>query len=857
MEIINEKKYSERTYGCEIDVTVDEWKDILTNNELTTENYTNALLAFYKEPKHHATCKDMGAKYFPDSTGAQKFNAWITNFGRAVIKHLNRFIIHSDKGEPSYWNVAMNPGIALKNDGFQWTMRPELVQAISELELESHFTLKPVLEQIDENLKLLANNKLIKIALNQYLDDLDTNWDKEDYKWVAVKCFQSNWDENKSGADFATMLESALSKTGNLLSSTASFPRGMINNFAKADPEETKKMFLDLFNENENLDIRYQKFIEKAEELRNKYNDGTWNNHYQNTNVVSVYLWLRYPEKYYIYKYSEYKAVDEKFGLDIYFKANGAVTEMLKGFKLYDYLNPILRNNTKLVSALRNKFAQSESYYDDTELRTATFDFGFWVSRYFDPSKVIIPKMSPFIKEASDLLHYKKNIILQGAPGTGKTYNTAALALAIIDGIVPEDHAEVMERYEELRSKHRIEFTTFHQSMDYEDFVEGLKPIKDGNNVIYDVEDGIFKVICNAAQTATDVTTSGTDEVLAGINDNPTIWKVSLESTGDNPTRTDCLENGHIRIGWAQYKDVDFMDAEDITDGKNILRAFQHDMAIGDIVVSCYSQDETDAIGIVTGDYEYHEDGGAFPRYREVRWIVKNIKENIKDINGGKHMTLGTVYRLSISLNDIINVIKKYSTSTNSLQVKSERPYVLIIDEINRGNVSRIFGELITLLEPDKRIGEVHAIKLKLPYTKNEDFGVPNNLYIIGTMNTTDRSTGTIDYALRRRFAFITLPANPDIIKNETAKAIFNNVKDFIKQYQCADMDIDDLMVGHSYFMASSDSELKQKIIYEVIPLVKEYIKDGILSVRPEEAAKWFNAWKNLTIKGQSDDPTE
>jgi 5-methylcytosine-specific restriction protein B len=648
-----------------------------------------------------------------------------------------------------------------------------------------------------------------------------------------------------------------LSKTGNLLSSTASFPRAMVQNFAKAAPEETKKMFLDLFNESEDLYNRYQRFITKAEELRSTYDDGTWHNHYQNTNVVSTYLWLRYPDKYYIYKYSEYKAVDEKFGLDIYFKANGAVTEMLKGFKLYDYLNPILRSNAKLVSAIRNKIAQYDSYYKDPELRTATFDFGFWVSRYFEPSKVTIPKMSPFIEEASNLLRYKKNIILQGAPGTGKTYNTAALALAIIDGIVPENHAEVMKRYEELHAQRHIEFTTFHQSMDYEDFVEGLKPEKDGDGVIYNVAPGIFKKICNAAQTSAEVTSSGTDEILAGMNDNPTIWKVSLEKAGDNPTRTDCMENGYIRIGWPEYKDVDFMDAKDVTDGKYILRAFQHDMAIGDIVVSCYSQDETDAIGIVTGDYEYRQDGGELPRYREVRWIVKNIRENIKEINGGKHMTLGTVYRLSISLNDIINVIKKYTT-TKQL-VPSERPYVLIIDEINRGNVSRIFGELITLLEPDKRLGEAHAIKLKLPYSKDEDFGVPNNLYIIGTMNTTDRSTGTIDYALRRRFAFITLPADPDLIANETARAIFSDVKKFIEQHQCADMDIDDLMVGHSYFMASSDSELKQKIIYEVIPLVKEYIKDGILSVRPEEAAKWFDAWKQLTTKKEAvtDDSAE
>ncbi|MDE7152997.1 MAG: AAA family ATPase [Muribaculaceae bacterium] len=393
--------------------------------------------------------------------------------------------------------------------------------------------------------------------------------------------------------------------------------------------------------------------------------------------------------------------------------------------------------------------------------------------------------------------------------------------------------------------------------MDYEDFIEGIKPMHSGGNVTYQIEDGIFKQLCIAAKVASEVAASGTDNLMAGLNDNPTIWKVSLEGTGDNPTRRDCMENGHIRIGWAEYGDLDFTEINpEVKEGKQILRAFQNDMKVGDIIVSCWSQTETDAIGIVTGDYEYHPEGGNFPRYRDVRWIVKGIEHDITAINNGRKMTLGTVYRLSTSLNDIIDVIKQHAPAQKSLVDNVEKPFVLIIDEINRGNVSKIFGELITLIERDKRIGENHPVTLTLPYSKQSDFGVPANLYIIGTMNTTDRSTGTIDYALRRRFAFLTVPSRKEVIDNSKGKLLFESVRLFIDKYRFADMDIEDLMVGHSYFMADDDDELLLKVRYEIIPLIKEYVKDGILRVNREEQNRFFSAWLNLEAPDDNDSGT-
>ena len=225
---------------------------------------------------------------------------------------------------------------------------------------------------------------------------------------------------------------------------------------------------------------------------------------------------------------------------------------------------------------------------------------------------------------------------------------------------------------------------------------------------------------------------------------------------------------------------------------------------------------------------------------KEALKTMKNINESIRDIIGGCNSS----YYWAVANYLFENIIVEEKSD-----VESNKNYVLIIDEINRGNVSKIFGELITLLEADKRLGGDHPIKVTLPYSK-ESFGVPSNLYIIGTMNTTDRSVGNIDYAVRRRFAFVTLKANRQILVSkygEGAKqvqlfdAIFAFLDDDKKH---PDMDIDDLMVGHSYFMAEDDNELRLKLDYEIIPLIWEYCKDGIINVKKDELKKAFDNWK-------------
>ena len=454
------------------------------------------------------------------------------------------------------------------------------------------------------------------------------------------------------------------------------------------------------------------------------------------------------------------------------------------------YINQHYRNVKVLALYNDNKlFPQSQGTLQ--RLINKESDSWKFIDNWY---KQILNKMET--TQIVDILKEKKQIILQGAPGTGKTYITASVALSLIgENFSPDDHNEIMIKYEKLVEKKRIFFTTFHQSMDYEDFIEGLKPVVENDNMTYEVKDGIFKKICTEAQSS-----EGTDIIQC-------IDKYLQSIKGLNNKKTIPTKSGksQIYVWWNEGND-------------------------------------TISVRSVMSQSTKNEDSSPSPL---------NI-EKVKQQAIGE----GLENNWRQYADAFIQAVKKeYGIGT---QIKDE-PYILIIDEINRGNISKIFGELITLLEVDKRAGGEHPIKANLAYSNDENFSVPSNLYIIGTMNTTDRSVGHIDYAVRRRFAFYTLTANKDAIisyydslkqaENETKKIaleLFASISGFITKYISSEFEIDDIMIGHSYFMAKNMNSLKMKLQYEIIPLIKEYEKDGIITLKSEERKAFEEEWMNL-----------
>lgn len=370
-----------------------------------------------------------------------------------------------------------------------------------------------------------------------------------------------------------------------------------------------------------------------------------------------------------------------------------------------------------------------------------------------------------------------KNLILQGAPGTGKTYITRKLAVCLCDnldvngynnkyannGVV--DRKRLIERYNELVSQNRIAFTTFHQSLDYEDFVEGLKPDLDTNGKgtgTYSPHDGIFKAICNQADSSVPIS-----------NDQLFDW--AWDELLKNPPEEIKQKQGGI----CQITGIDN----------------------GEFVFKNNAQRK--------GGSKVNED--LRTKKQTIKTLYLNFPEEEPNNLRGKKYRDATNRSAYTTDWAFYKMVRDFINTNKDTIPKIKQPYILIIDEINRANISKVLGELITLIEPSKRLGEDDEYTVTLPYS-GHNFGVPNNLYILGTMNTADRSLGSIDYAIRRRFAFETLCAD-DSILNGKAKTIYANVKQLIEDTKDEDFELDEIMVGHSYFLGDINKNLEKKII--------------------------------------------
>ncbi|MDP3305786.1 MAG: AAA family ATPase [Erysipelotrichaceae bacterium] len=670
--------------------------------------------------------------------------------------------------------------------------------------------------------KLVLDNLALQNFIQQYKSSFSEHRlgkDYEIYKWIAVKHFQDNWDIE--AVDFAAMIQNALLLTTNLLASKQFYPRGTIEMFARSHPERVRQMFKKLFDESRDLITRSMEFENEAIELLQYYPD--YKQTHQNPNSISTYLWLRYPDKYYIFKYSVLNDIAQKiFGISL---PAGKWDRMKFGFEMQDIIADEIGKDSELLILSQNSL--NEKCYNDPQHKILTIDVGYFIGKH---------KLSVSHSKATENYSHQLNMILYGPPGTGKTYHTVHYAVAIIEKIdvekvKTENFNNVYRRYMQYKNNGLIAFTTFHQSFGYEEFIEGIRPIlytedseQINGEIEYIIHSGIFKSFCENARISQYIS-EGMD---LEIGKSPTIWKVSLESTGDNHTRKDCMDNNYIRIGWDAYGDnpTDQMDFS--FGGKRELVNFYNKMQIGDLVFSCYSESSIDAIGVITSEPKWNDDFTKYKRVRGVKWLVKGINKDIVEINNNKVMAQSTVYRLSVSIADCLDLLKKVNPALFSRNVEHPN-HVFIIDEINRGNISKIFGELITLIEPSKRLGNREQLQVTLPYS-GLPFGVPGNVYILGTMNTADRSIAILDTALRRRFDFIEMEPQSSLLSDIIIEGI-----DVVEMMDTINRRIHVLLdrehtIGHSYFLSLRDNPSIQNLsdIFEnkIIPLLQEYFYD-------------------------------
>ena len=769
-------------------------------------------------------------------------------------------------------------------------------------------------------------------VLTQYKQNfVSTQWGNEKYKWEAVKWFQDNWDI--SASDFAEMLSRSLEKTYNLLASANNFPKGMIVGLAKAAPEEVRAMFIALFDENQDVYERMNAFKQQSAVLLEKYGNGAAQ-HYQYENAISTYLWLRYPDKYYIYKFGEVKTVASELNSDLSFR-KGAYADNIHNFlRLYDGISEALKADTELVSLLQSQL--SDTCYPDPELKTLTIDVGFYISRYYsqnsnttntttgwigadyDPGlsvddwSKLLRDETVFTTSALEIMKRLKDYggtasCTQLAVKYGETknfYNSGSVALAkrICDAasIAPDLREDGSTRW----------WTVLYLGRNAGDDEEGsfVWKLRDELSAALDKTD-LGAVELYAASAPGEA-----DHGYWWLNANPKIWSFSDIAVGDVQSYTLYNENGNKRRVFQNFLDA---KAGDMIIGYES-NPVKQVVAIGRIsaeqdgeklffekiegltspidyatLKSCpelehmeyFQSPQGSLFKLTKGEYDFildmiREENPVTTetttdsytkndfldevymteeRYENLVGVLRNKKNIILQGAPGVGKTFAArrlawsllgkkddsriefvQFHQNYSYEDFMMGYKpvedgfelKYGIFYRFCQKAANQPdkdFFFIIDEINRGNMSKIFGELLMLIEQDYR-----GTKATLAYN-GLSFSVPKNLYIIGMMNTADRSLAMIDYALRRRFSFFEMEPGFDSegfiqyqnsLNNDTLNELISKVKDLNEEIARDKSLGRGFCIGHSYFCnrdTCTDEWLHSVVDYDILPMLREY----------------------------------
>lgn len=770
-------------------------------------------------------------------------------------------------------------------------------------------------------------------------------WGEEKYKWEAVKWFQDNWDVNTP--DFAEMLNRSLDKTYNLLASANNFPKGMIVGFAKSAPEEVRAMFLSLYDESKDVYERINAFKMQSTVLLEKYGNGAAQ-HYQYENAISTYLWLRFPDKYYIYKFGEVKTVASELESDYRFK-KGAYADNIRNFlKLYDEISVALKEDTELVNLFQSQL--TDTCYPDPQLKTLTIDVGFYISRYYSQKEAsaaattewygsdydpglsvddwlkLLKDEAVFTTGALEIMKRMKDYggvasCTQLAVKYGETknfYNSGSVALArrVCDstGITPN-----------AREDGSIQWWTI--------LYTGRDAGKDEDgSFIWKLRDelsaALDKVDLSSIELYVAAAPGEQDHGYWWLNANPKIWSFSDIAVGEVQAYTLYNENGNKRRIFQNFLDA---KAGDMIIGYES-NPVKQIVAIGRVSaeqdgeklffekvegltspidyatlrgcpelerMEYFQNPQGSLFKLTRGEFDFifdliREENPAAQeasidaytksdfldevymtekRYENLVTVLRNKKNIILQGAPGVGKTFAAKrlawsmmgekddsriefvqFHQNYSYEDFMMGYKpvedgfelKYGIFYRFCQRAANQPdkeFFFIIDEINRGNMSKIFGELLMLIEKDYR-----GTKATLAYN-GLSFSVPKNLYIIGMMNTADRSLAMIDYALRRRFSFFEVEPGFDSegfihyqngLNNETLNELINKVKDLNREITLDKSLGKGFCIGHSYFCGRdvcTEEWLHSIVDYDILPMLSEYWFDD---------ANKLQRWENI-----------
>lgn len=647
-------------------------------------------------------------------------------------------------------------------------------------------------------------------------DFVRKQWSREKWKWEAVKWFQDHWD--MEAEDFAGMLDVSLSKTSILLAASNNYPRQMIVDFAQADPEEVRDMFRQLFDEKQDVIDRIVSFKEKSVTLLDRYGGGA-KNHYQTENAISVYLWLRYPDKYYIYKYSEIKAAIQKLGGDAHF-VKGRYEENLRNFyRIYDEVCAKLSSDDEMKHLLQSQL--TDNCYPDSALKTLTFDFGFYISHYLvNPTPVpTVPEPEPIVSSGKSnywFLTANPRIWSMSSQAVGEVQaftllNDNGHKRRIYQNFLDAKAGDRVIGYESSPSKKIVALLEVSQA-------------QDGEMIYFKKLEGLSAPIDFAAFRDTkELQSMEYFNMTQG-----TFFKLS-------ENEYDCLmdmireENPAPRVNepYAAYTKTDFLKdvymSEDKYDclvsvmkrKKNMI--LQGALGVGKtfaaerLAYSMLGKKDTSHVSLI----QFHQN-----------YSYEDFIMGYRPTENGFALTPGVFYEFC-----------------QKAQQHPREDYFFLIDEINRGNMSKIFGELLMLIENSYR-GKPVTLS-----SNGESFTVPKNLYVIGMMNTADRSLAMIDYALRRRFSFIELePGFETEGFKAYQKGLGNEILDkLVAVVERLNEEIKNdsslgkgFCIGHSYFCGLENpkdctvSWMREVVEYDILPMLEEYWFDS-----PAQVAKW------------------